>query len=204
MKTTSPGHQRAQSADTRKTEPVGADRVGTQPGNWLKPITLAILTVMPFLAAPQLAGETPPKPDNSAAALAFVHVHDADKAMDEAVHEALRTLGKFTTALTTPKSGQRGFAVKKRCTKGDKCEHLWLTAVRFDGRDLRGKVDNDPIELKTPRLGEEVTVQPEEITDWMYIENGRLVGGYTLRVYYSRLSTTEKQQFTKTMGFSLE
>lgn len=158
-----------------------------------------MLSTVPYLTA-----ETPAKPAGSAGSPAYVHVHDADKAMDEAVHEAQRTLGKFTAALTKPQPGQTGFSVKKRCTMGDKCEHLWLTAVHFDGRDLRGKVDNNPVELKTPRLGEEVTVQPEEITDWMYVENGRLVGGSTLRVYYSRLSAAEKKQFTKTVGFRVE
>ena len=197
--TTTTGHQRAQSADTRNIHHPAA-RAGT----WMKPITLALFTVIPFLTTGRLAADSPAQPASRSGAPASVHVHDADKAMDEAVHEAQRTLGKFTTALTTPKSGQSGFALKKRCTKGDKCEHLWLASVHFDGRDLRGKVDNDPVELKTPRLGEEVSVQPEEITDWMYVENGRLVGGYTLRVYYSRLSAAEKKQFTKTMGFSLE
>lgn len=195
MKTTT-NHQRAQSADLNRMESVGAPA-----GTWMKAVTLALAISAPYLTAPQLAAADPASKTGTPA---YVHVHDGDKTMDEAVHEALRTMGKFTAALTTPKAGQTGFAVKKRCTKGDKCEHLWLTAVHFDGRDLRGKVDNTPVELNSPHLGDEVTVQPEEITDWMFIENGRLVGGYTLRVYYSRLSAVEKTHFTKALGFSLE
>lgn len=174
-----------------------------QAGTWIKAVTFAIATITPYVTVPRLAAENPPKPAINTAS-AYVHVHDGDKVMDEAVHEALRNMGKFTAALTNPKAGQTGFAVKKRCTKGDKCEHLWLTAVHFDGRDLRGKVDNAPVELNSPHLGDEVTVQPEEITDWMYVENGRLVGGYTLRVYYTRLSAADKKHFTKALGFSLE
>lgn len=202
MKTTI-NHHLTPFANSSETEPVGALGLGTQPATRLQPAALVLLIIAPFLTASHVVGQTPSKSANVETP-AFVHVHDTDKTMDEAVHEAQRTLGKFTAALTSPKADQKGFAVKKRCTKGDKCEHLWLSGVRFDGRDLRGKVDNSPVELKTPRLGEEVTVQPEEITDWMYVENGRLVGGYTLRVYYSRLSAADKKQFSKTIGFILE
>lgn len=171
----------------------------------MKTFALVFLTALPFSAAPLLAHE-PSKGSagNRADSPAYVHVSDSERAMHQAVHEAQRTLGKFMAALASPKTGQTGFAVKRRCIEGNQCEHLWLVDVRFDGRLLRGKVDNTPVEMKKLRVGQKVTVQPTEITDWMYVENGRLVGGYTVRAYYRTLSAAKKRQFVQNAGFRLE
>ena len=174
----------------------------------MKAAALVLLTALPFSTAPLLAREasqtSPGSAENRPDSPAYVHVHDSDKAMHQAVHEAQRTLGTFMAALAAPKLGQTGFSVKKRCIEGDSCEHLWLAEVRFDGRVLRGKVDNDPVAMKSLRVGTKVTVRPEEVSDWMYVENGRLVGGYTVRAYYRKLSAAKKRQFTQSAGFRLE
>jgi uncharacterized protein YegJ (DUF2314 family) len=58
---------------------------------------------------------------------------------------------------------------------------MWLTPVSFDGTTFHGTVNNEPEKVKTVRMGQKVTVAPSEISDWMYVENRKLVGGYTLR-----------------------
>jgi uncharacterized protein YegJ (DUF2314 family) len=174
----------------------------------MKPLSLILLTVLPLSAAPVLARKAPPaqlsnagnRPDSPA----YVHVHDSDKAMHQAVHQAQQSMGKFMAALTKPQPGQTGFAVKKRCIEGKKCEHIWLADVRFDGRVLRGKVDNDPVDIKSLRVGQKVTVLPGEVSDWMYVENGRLVGGYTVRAYYRNLPADQKRRFAQNVGFRVD
>lgn len=178
----------------------------------MKSITLVVLTALPFAAAPLRAleaAQNQPAVGDAAAdpagdVPAHVRVHDGDKAMHQAVHQAQRTRGKFMAALTAPQPGQTGFAVKKRCIEGNKCEHIWLTDLQFDGRVLRGKIDNRPIEMKSLRVGQKVTVRPEEISDWMYVENGKLVGGYTVRAFYRKLPAAQKRQFAQNVGFRVE
>lgn len=173
----------------------------------MKSHSLILLTGLALSTAPFLAHKTSAQSSsagNRPDSPAYVHVHDSDKAMDQAVHEAQRTLGKFMAALTKPKPGQTGFSVKKRCIEGKMCEHIWVADVRFDGHVLRGKVDNSPVDVKSLRVGQEVTVQPGEVSDWMYVENGRLVGGYTVRAYYRNLPADEKRQFAKNVGFRVE
>lgn len=174
----------------------------------MKSLSLILSTALPFLAGPLLAQQTSQDRtsgvESRSDSPAYVHVHDSDKAMEQAVQQAQRTLGKFMAALTNPKPGQTGFAVKKRCIEGNQCEHIWLADVHFDGRVLRGKVDNNPVDVKSLRVGQKVTVRPEEISDWMYVENGRLVGGYTVRAYYRTLPEAEKRRFAQQVGFRVE
>ena len=161
---------------------------------------------MPLAATAFAQSPTPDSPSTAAAAdaPAYVHVHDADKDVDQAVHRAQDTLAEFTKALTAPQPGQTGFAVKKRCIEGDKCEHIWLADAHFEGKLLCGTVDNIPVDLKKIREGQKVTVRPEEISDWMYLQDGRLVGGYTIVAYYRKLSPAEKKRFTQRVGFQVE
>jgi uncharacterized protein YegJ (DUF2314 family) len=174
----------------------------------MKSFASILLIALSLSPASLLAQKTSPAPSPNAGnrpdSPAYVHVHDSDKAMHQAVHQAQRTLGKFMAALTKPKPGQTGFAVKKRCIEGNKCEHIWLADLHFDGRLLRGKVDNNPVDVKNLRLGQKVTVRPEEISDWMYVENARLVGGYTVRAYYRNLPADQKRRFAENVGFRVE
>jgi uncharacterized protein YegJ (DUF2314 family) len=120
--------------------------------------------------------------------------------MAEAVQKARKTLDKFISALRSPKSNQSRFSVKKPFIEGDKVEQLWVNEVSFDGQLFHGKVDNEPVDLKGVKLGDEVTVSPEEISDWMFVQKGRLVGGYTVQASCRDLSPAQKKQFEKDTG----
>lgn len=126
-----------------------------------------------------------------------VQITEENKAMDHAVQTAHKTVNTFITVLRSPKENQSRFAVKKPFIEGDKVEHIWLKDVSFDGRLFHGKVDNVPVDIKGARLGQEVTVALKEISDWMYVEDGRLVGGYTICAMCENMSPAEKKQFEK-------
>ena len=53
-------------------------------------------------------------------------------------------------------------------------------------------------------MGQLVSVNPNEISDWLYIDNGKLVGGYSVRVLYSELSPQDKQEFDRAADFKIE
>lgn len=105
-----------------------------------------------------------------------------------AVHQARRTVGVFIQALQHPSPGQHDFQVKKPFRQGALVEHLWLAGVTFRGNRFHGYVDNRPQKIKGLKFGARVSVNPNEISDWAFVENGRLVGGYTIRVLYAELT----------------
>ena len=53
-------------------------------------------------------------------------------------------------------------------------------------------------------MGDRVSVNPNEITDWAFVENGRLVGGYTIRVLYSELSPERRKALEAEARFRIE
>ncbi len=87
---------------------------------------------------------------------------------------------------------------------GDKGEHMWLTPVTFDGLRFQGTVNNHSEIVSTVKLGDRVSVEPAKISDWMFVENGKLVGGYTLRVLRENLSAGERAEFDKGVPFKID
>lgn len=125
-------------------------------------------------------------------------------AMRKAVHQARKTLPVFIAALTHPGPGQSDFQVKKPFMQNGEVEHLWLSDVTFSGNRFHGYVDNMPRKIKGLKMGDRVSVNANEISDWAFIDNGRLVGGYTIRVLYSQLPPDQKAALEKEARFRIE
>src|SRR5687767_11897777 len=48
------------------------------------------------------------------------------------------------------------------------CEHMWLSDVDFDGREVSGTLLNSPNWLKSVKEGDAVRLPLDQISDWMY------------------------------------
>ena len=96
------------------------------------------------------------------------------------------------------------FSVKMAFTDGGGTEHIWLAPVTYDGTSFRGTVNNEPQIVRSVKMGQKVTVAPAQISDWMYVENRKLVGGQTLRVMRDALSPAERADFDKGLPFRVE
>jgi uncharacterized protein YegJ (DUF2314 family) len=134
----------------------------------------------------------------------YAQVADDDKQMDRAVENAQRNLGFFIAALRAKKPGDTVFEIKKGFIDGNKVEHLWIREVRYDGKNFHGKIDNEPVDVKKVHAGERVTVAPADVDDWMFLKDGKLIGAYTTRVLYARLSPENKAEFDKGAEFKIE
>lgn len=132
------------------------------------------------------------------------YVADDDPRMNAAMEKARATVKSFITALRSPKAGQSAFSIKMSFTDGGNTEHMWLTPVTFDGTKFTGTVNNEPEKVKSVKMGQKVTVAPDKISDWMYIENRKLVGGETLRVLRAALTPAERADFDKSVPFVVE
>ncbi len=167
-------------------------------------IPLLLASVCLASAAPEETTHMAGRDVKTPGAPGYQDVKENDKAMDGAVSKARESLGFFLAALKAKKPDTEGFEVKKCFIDGDKAEHIWVGDITWDGKAFRGQVDNKPLEIANVRLGQKVTVTPEDITDWMFVKEWKLMGGFTTRVLYGRFSPPEKAEFQKQAEFSIE
>ncbi len=134
----------------------------------------------------------------------YMEVKDNDKAMDGAVDHAQKSLGFFIAALAKKRSGDERFEIKKGFVDGDVVEHLWIDHLVWDGQKFRGRINNEPADVKNVHLGQSVVVNPRDVSDWMFVKDGKLMGGYTTRVLYGRLSPQQKAAFDQEAQFTIQ
>ena len=119
-----------------------------------------------------------------------------------AVTNARVTVPQFLRVLTNPAPNQTRFQIKKPFgTQTGSEEHLWISELKFDGTNFHGLLDNQPTELLTWKKGDAVTVFTNELSDWLYHEDGFIVGGFTLRVMRQSVSGKEAEDFDREMKF---
>jgi uncharacterized protein YegJ (DUF2314 family) len=134
-----------------------------------------------------------------------VMFNDNDADMNAAIQKAKDTvLDEFVPALQNVKPEQTGHAIKYPVSDGKQGEHMWLRPVSFDGKNFSGRIANIPQLVKNVRMGQKVTVAPAQISDWMYVDNGRLVGGFTIRVMRDKMSAQEREEKDKELPFKID
>lgn len=128
----------------------------------------------------------------------------SDVEMQAAVQEARDSLHVFIQKIQTPHPDRTFVAVKVRFSPPDEsAQDIWVDEVTYSNGVFRGSMGDDIPSLKL-RMGEKVKIEKEDIVDWMIVEDGRLIGGYTIRLAVQRMSPEEKERFLKTLDYSLE
>ena len=152
-------------------------------------LTLCILT---FACAPIPAVK--PTPATSS----------ADSELDAAIQQARASLDTFIDKIRTSHADRTFVAVKVRFTPpGDSPQDIWVDDVTYADGILRGNVGDDIPALKLG-AGEKITVAEQDILDWMIVEDGKLIGGYTIRLAVQRMSPEERERFLETLDYSIE
>ena len=131
-------------------------------------------------------------------------VANDDAKMNAALAKGKASLPQFVTALKENKSSRRKFAVYARFVENEKVEFLWIDPVVLEGANFRGIVANEPEMLTKIKAGDRIVVPAADVSDWMYVENGKLVGAYSTRVLRDQLSAAERVKFDKSMPYSFD
>jgi uncharacterized protein YegJ (DUF2314 family) len=127
-----------------------------------------------------------------------------DAEMEAAFHQARDTLDVFRERIAAPHSNRTYVALKVRFSSPDgNAQDIWVDNVIYTEGSFRGKMGDDIPALKLS-FGEELVIPTEDIVDWMIVEDGKLIGGYTIRLAYERMSPEEKERFLEAIDYSLE
>lgn len=130
-----------------------------------------------------------------------VNIERADESMNWAMQKARLTLHYFEQCLKSPQTNQQYFSIKVKIEDSGKTEHIWLISPDFDNDgNLFGVVGNKPIDVRTIALNQRIGIDRNLVSDWMIIENGRLIGGYTIRAMRDPLSGAALANFDKGLG----
>lgn len=127
-----------------------------------------------------------------------------DAELDAAIGQARDTLETFADTIATPNADRTFVAVKVRFhPPGDAAQEIWVDDVTYSDGVFRGSVGDDIPALKL-EAGETITIKQADIVDWMIVEDGKLIGGYTIRLAVERMSPEERERFLETLDYSIE
>lgn len=128
-----------------------------------------------------------------------------DKKMAEAITTAQSSLSKFDSALFSNNENYNTFSLKVRFPYGeDNGEHIWLREITKKKGVYVGIVNNDPEYVSNVKFDDTIKVNPTTISDWMYLDNDILRGGFTTRLLRNRMSNSERAQFDSSNYFKIE
>ncbi|MCZ4243856.1 DUF2314 domain-containing protein [Pedobacter punctiformis] len=135
----------------------------------------------------------------------MVYIPNEDERMNWAIEKANLTLWYFEESLKNPQPHQVYFSVKVKIVDQDNSEHIWLTDPHFDDEgNLFGTVGNEPVNVTTVKFEQKIGIDRNLISDWMTIENGRLIGGYTIRAIREGIPEQERQAFDKSINLYID
>jgi uncharacterized protein YegJ (DUF2314 family) len=132
-----------------------------------------------------------------------IPVRADDPEMLAAINSARQSVAQFIDAFSHPKPGQRAFLLKMPFSKGSAVEYLWIADLDFRGETPMGTVADAPSKVDL-KFMQRVQIDITKLSDWMYIDNGKLVGGFTTRVLRKRMSSSERKEMDAQCGFTID
>jgi uncharacterized protein YegJ (DUF2314 family) len=129
--------------------------------------------------------QQPPAPDPSNE----IDVRTDDAEVNAAMQAARATLPTFWAAFDHPGAGEKDFGLKVTMPRSGG-NHIWVTSIEKSGSTIYGRAANDNGVWRSVHLGElgqRVAVPPDQIDDWMFLRDGKIVGNYTLVVLLKRM-----------------
>jgi uncharacterized protein YegJ (DUF2314 family) len=123
-----------------------------------------------------------------------------DVEMEAAIANAKETFGLFLKAFFSPTEKQKSFLVKVVFVEKEQSEHIWIADLAFSAQTPCGVVANEPA-MPNLKFMQKVEFHPSQITDWMYIEDGYLIGGYTTKLIRKRMSLSERKTFDASLPY---
>jgi uncharacterized protein YegJ (DUF2314 family) len=112
----------------------------------------------------------------------IVDVRTTDPEMNAAIARARGTLPTFWASYEAPKPSETGHSLNVRFSTRKGGEHIWIAEVKkLPNGAYSGFFANEPRDLPGKRAGDPVKFSEADISDWMFMRNGKIVGGETIK-----------------------
>ena len=113
--------------------------------------------------------------------------------MAAATKRAISEVDTFIADLNSGRS--ENYAVKAPIEDNGETEHFWLTEIAFAGNKFTGTISNEPGMVSNVTLGQQYTIGKTEISDWMFMRDGKMHGNYTMRPLLATMPEAEAKQY---------
>ena len=122
-----------------------------------------------------------------------IDFRNGDPEINAAIAQARATLPKFWASHEAPKPSETGHSLKARFPYGSNSgEHIWMADVKkISDNSYAGKFANAPRHLPGKRAGDTAEFREADISDWMFLRNGKIVGGETIRPMLKLMSKAD-------------
>lgn len=128
---------------------------------------------------------------------------NTDVEMEAAFQQARDTLDSFIEKIGTSHPDRSLVAIKVRFFLPDgSTQDLWVDRISYQAGSFHGTMGDDIPTLKLS-IDDKITIARKDIVDWMIVEEGKLIGGYTIRLAFERMTPEEKQRFLETVNYSI-
>jgi uncharacterized protein YegJ (DUF2314 family) len=98
--------------------------------------------------------------------------------MQRAIEQARATWGQ---AVAQHRQGGEVSAKFPFPTRTGNVEHIWINVQKIEGEQVHGVLANEPHDLGDWKLGTAVTAKVADLSDWLFLRDGEMVGGYTVK-----------------------
>jgi uncharacterized protein YegJ (DUF2314 family) len=156
----------------------------SQPIKWAVSAAVTALAVFGILnLGPSLSVNVPDRVSS---------VADTDAEMNAAIARARATLPAFWASYEASNRPETEYSLKVRFLTAGNDEHIWMSHVkRLPGGDYAGRFADMPQNMPGKRLGDLAQFSEADISDWMFMRNGKIVGGETIKPLLKSMPTAE-------------
>jgi len=147
-------------------------------------ISVAVLTLVPACS----------KDDKT------ISVAADDPQMLAAIAKARETLPEFWSVFDKREHGEGGFSLKVKITDKGRTEHFWATDIKRGDGKISGTINNDPDIVSTVKFGDRIEIPDSDISDWLYMRDGKMVGNETLKPLLKTMPAREAARLKSMMA----
>jgi uncharacterized protein YegJ (DUF2314 family) len=128
-----------------------------------------------------------------------------DEELAIAVQQAQETLYIWRQEFLAPKESYSMMSLKVRFAADGEVEDMWTEPLYILDNTYTVRMVEGVTLDKGIHPGRMLDVKPEDIVDWMMLqEDGTLLGGYTLRLEYERMTPEQQKKYIEITGIDFE
>lgn len=163
-------------------------------------LLLSMLLLITSCESEKKQQSSKPAAQKKTAAEVDTTIYSEDSEINAAIINARNTLPDFYKRLAAPQEGDNGFSLKVKVTDENGAEECWFSKIEVEGDSLMGVLSNQPVTVISLKPGMRMSIAEEDIRDWMYFQNRKMIGNLTVYPMIKALPPREAYLMKRNLG----